>query len=121
MAAPFALDSDDNEFGYDFSPEDEEALLQLSDLPPKSAISAVIDSVPDKTEIVADSDNVGGLHFAHGRAGPRGHAYGNDHSHSGSTLQAAQPRSFPAAVALPEDVSYPDCTLIKFVLVDEAD
>ena len=108
MAALLALDSDDHEFGYDFSFEDEAALLKLSEAAPQPA---AIDAVPVKAESVAGGDDVGNLSaFESERTGLRGSGCGNTIAPE-TTLRAAKPSSVAAATALPEDVSYPDCEL----------
>lgn len=125
MAALLSLDLEsDSEFGYDFSPEDEEALIQLASVNSHPAtrrapdIGTVIDSVPGKTESISGDKNAP-LHaernhtYAHGHRGPPSRDSAPTVCASRATAaQSAQPRSLPSPVSLHEDVAYPDCMLI---------
>ena len=111
------IDSD-SEFGYDFSPEDEEALIQLASADPtpatrhQPAATSVIDAVPGKTESVA-GDDVAILNDVRTHA-PGTHAHRGLISTAGDPArarrgQAAQAQTLPSPVSLNQDVAYPDC------------
>ena len=93
----------ESDYGYDFSPEDEEALIQLASLQDfcaetgQTGSNSVIDALPGKTDSVA-GDDVGDVD----RNFPPAEC---------SRAPQAGARSLPSPVSLAEDVSYPNCTL----------
>lgn len=103
MATLIAPDTD-SDFGYDFSPEEEQLLLQLASSDPATArdeTSAVIDAVPGKTDSIAgdieDAYTPGlGQRLASQSGGGAFRVPGDD---------------APPAVSLNEDVRYPNRTL----------
>jgi exonuclease V len=109
------LDSD-NEFGYDFSAEEEELLLQLSaeknnTAHPNNTKIAVIDSVPERRNNLhpqnvtgaTSTDGVDRLQTESTNSLYRGKAFHQLDASSGLPTP-------PPAVSSIEDVLYPDCT-----------
>lgn len=107
------LDSD-NEFGYDFSAEEEELLLQLSaedNNVPNNAEIAAIDSVPERHDSLYPQNVAGGTSTS-----------GVDRLQTESTNSLYRGKAFhqldtssglptpPPALSSIEDVLYPDCT-----------
>ncbi|KAF4126934.1 exonuclease V [Geosmithia morbida] len=106
MAAPPSQDSD-TEFGYDFSPEDEEALIQLVSPTVVKSRRPLVDSVATDTHIADD----GSVTTARG--------YYVQHSIDNRAPTDGDP-PFPAGgapaspVSLGDDVvQYPDCTALE--------
>lgn len=111
MATSFNSGSD-SEFDFDFSPEEEQLLLQLASNTPagatrlgESSLSIVIDSVPGKTDSVAGDDTT--VDFKDGRDHRLGDrvASGPEGAEDVSRLPALSP-----PLPLHEDVSYPNRT-----------
>jgi hypothetical protein len=107
------LDSDD-EFGYDLSAEDEQALLQLSSNPPGSRQAvkdpnAVIDSVPSRIATVPSDASAARQNTRHVQPQTNQAAAATSSSElPPERLVPAQ--ALPSPVSLDEDVTYPDCT-----------
>ncbi len=117
MAALLSPDSDD-EFGYNFSLEDEEALIQLASNKPSASTSqppkvkSVIDAVPAVTETpdgnrdVVASNTTRAIEpqepWVEGHAQPPGHPIALEQ----------QPALLPSPVSLYEDVAYPNCMIV---------
>lgn len=113
MAALLTIDSD-SEFGYDFTPEDEEALILLASADPTPATrhppaaTSVIDAVPGKTDSIA-GDDVAILDNARTHV-PKKYANRGPLTDPGARGdKAAQSRILPSPVSLNQDVTYPDC------------
>lgn len=111
----------ESDYGYDFSPEDEEALIQLASIHDSCADTgqtgpnSVIDALPGKTDSVA-GDDIGDVD----RDIPQDECSRQrqpgariSHTAGGAEEQAIHARSLPSPVSLAEDISYPDCTLPK--------
>lgn len=123
MAATHSHNDDsDSEFGYDFTPEDEQLLLQLAS-PPVSTTAPVavnpairaIDTVPGRTEVIrSGSEDVWGHHCAHGHFPP-----------SDAIVSVLPPevesRCMPSPLPLGEDISYPDRRYLHSFMLTKAD
>lgn len=117
-----AGDESDSDFGYDFTPEDEQLLLQLSSnaahvsaLPSATSVTGVIDTVPGRTEIITsrsatDSNHKNVATIVH-----------RDDNVPSILPPEVQPRSIASPLALSEDVAYPDCMWPNRLSLSEAD
>lgn len=105
MAASLAQDSD-SDFGYDFSAEEEELLIQLASNPRAAPVSgtAVIDTVPGKTDVIS------GEHAAilQSSSVALELQLQNDPT-SRAIPPEVESRDLGSLAALDADVSYPDC------------
>lgn len=112
------LDSDD-EFGYDLSVDDEQALLQLSSNQPDplhgaSDLSTVIDSLPSRTDTIST-----------GSIATSGTRQNAARARLPSDTALDQAEALPSPESLDEDVRYPDCvftigdfSILPFALTD---
>jgi exonuclease V len=108
------LDSD-NEFGYDFSAEEEELLLQLSaenNNVTNNAEIAAIDSVPERHDSVHPQNVADGTSSTSGvdrlQTGSTNNLYRGKAFHQLDTSSGVP--TPPPALSSIEDVLYPDCT-----------
>lgn len=95
MANLASQDSDD--FDYDFSLEDEEALIQLA-----TSARPVTGQVPDSAEAIHATD------FTYSNCTPRSHNAFEQQSYMAAHA-VALPRTLPSPVSLDGDIQYPDC------------
>ncbi|KAK7227360.1 hypothetical protein V2G26_015363 [Clonostachys chloroleuca] len=94
MANLASQDSDD--FDYDFSLEDEEALIQLA-----TSARPVTGQVPDSAEAIHATD------FTYSNCTPRSHNAFEQQSYMAAHA-VALPRTLPSPVSLDGDIQYPD-------------
>lgn len=100
------LDSDD-EFGYDLSIEDEQALFQLSsDRLDTSDPSVTIDSVPSRTHTISSGASTapGNTHYVQSQG------YHDAATFPSDPIRLLQAGACASPVSLDENVTYPDCT-----------
>lgn len=104
------FDDSDSDFGYDFTPEDEQLLLQLgsnpalqSATPTVDTVIGAIDTVPGRTEVIATNEPTDlDYHDADTR---------DRQGDSGAALLPPEVDSRGPQAPLPllEDITYPDC------------
>jgi exonuclease V len=111
------LDSD-NEFGYDFSLEEEELLFQLASennnniAPQNNARLAAIDAVPGRTDHLLEQDGVCTAGNASSYALDRPQTRQTSDLYRGQAFNQREVSSglpTPPAASSIEDVLYPDC------------
>lgn len=111
------LDSD-NEFGYDFSAEEEELLFQLASennndtTPHNNARLAAIDAVPGRTDCLLDHDGFSTVGNTTGSVSDRPQTGQSSDLYRGQAFNQRESSSglpTPPAASSIEDVSYPDC------------
>lgn len=108
----------EDDFGYDFSVEEEELLFQLTcnkstDLPSRDksgTTTTLIDAVPTKVDSVYGDDSL--EEDEHGLLQRRRSDYVPSLSGRGKMPEVSvevEPSSLPSQALLPKDVPYPDC------------
>lgn len=95
MANLASQDSDD--FDYDFSLEDEQALIQLA-----TSARPAGELVPDNATAIHATD------FTYSNCAPRTHHAFEQQSYMAAHVEAL-PRTLPSPVSLDGDIQYPDC------------
>ena len=114
------LDSD-NEFGYDFSVEEEELLFQLASenntpAPQHNAKISAIDAVPGRTEnllgqdVVAEIGNTSAFGLDNLQTASMGSLYNEQRRDQRFEREESSCLPTPPAISSVEDIFYPDCT-----------